>query len=89
VHRKLRNWKCDLCPKRYYANCDLERHKHMVHLKTPYPCTMCDFVCHEDNTLRNHYHRKHRTKIKFAVPYTPEISEITYLSELELNWNWK
>jgi hypothetical protein len=56
----------------------------MVHLKTPHPGTLCDFVCHKDNTLRNHYHREHRTKIKFAVLYKPEVSEITYLSELEL-----
>ena len=52
VHRKLRNWKCDLCPKRYYANCDLERHKHQVHLKTPYICNLCAYMCHNDNTLR-------------------------------------
>jgi len=85
VHRKLRNWKCDLCPKRYYANCDLERHKHQVHLKTPYRCTICSYLCHNDNTLREHYLGRHQCKIKFKVPYLPELSEIIPLTPEELS----
>lgn len=84
VHRKLRNWMCDLCPKRYYANCDLERHKNQVHLKTPYVCTICSYLCHNDNTLREHYIGRHQAKIKFKVPYLPEIAKVTLMTAEEL-----
>ena len=64
VHKGIRNYKCDICNKRFVEATALKRHLLHIHEKTRYQCELCEKTFCDKTTVANHRKRAHDINTK-------------------------
>ena len=66
VHEKIKQFQCELCPKKFSQSIDLKRHVAAIHLQLKsFTCDICNQAFSQQCNLKRHKQTKHE-KIRFS-----------------------